>query len=91
MKSISWVKAHLKKENAGKTGVCFADWFGNDEADMQAKEGAAKHGYTEKHKSDIKNRVYLARNVQEHMLHTYIKYIQHTWVREDALKHKKIK
>eukprot|EP00972_Heterocapsa_arctica_P111464 16409772-Heterocapsa_arctica.AAC.1 len=30
-------------------------------------------------------------NVQEHMMRTYIKYIQHTLVREDALKNKKIK
>eukprot|EP00972_Heterocapsa_arctica_P074521 10999198-Heterocapsa_arctica.AAC.1 len=37
-KSIRWVKAHLKKENATKARVCFEDWFGNNEADIQAKE-----------------------------------------------------
>eukprot|EP00972_Heterocapsa_arctica_P068233 10078668-Heterocapsa_arctica.AAC.1 len=78
MKSIIWVKAHLEKEHAAKAGVCFADRFGNNKADIQAKEGAAKHGYTEKQKSDIQNRVHLAKNVQEHMLNNYIKYIQHT-------------
>eukprot|EP00972_Heterocapsa_arctica_P107403 15819677-Heterocapsa_arctica.AAC.1 len=72
MKSIRWVKAHLKKENATKAGVCFSDWFGNNEADVQAKEGAAKHGYSEKQKSDIQNKVYLAKNIQEHMLKNYI-------------------
>eukprot|EP00972_Heterocapsa_arctica_P071523 10566682-Heterocapsa_arctica.AAC.1 len=66
MKSVRWVKAHLKKENATKAGICFADWFGNHEADIQAKERAAKHGYTEKQKSYIQNKVYLAKNVQEH-------------------------
>eukprot|EP00972_Heterocapsa_arctica_P021480 3161465-Heterocapsa_arctica.AAC.1 len=91
MKSIRWVKAHLKKENATKAGVCLADWFGNNEADVQAKSGAAKHGYTESQKTEIKHRVYLARNVQEHMLNDYIKYIQHTLVREDALNIKQIK
>eukprot|EP00972_Heterocapsa_arctica_P014567 2146065-Heterocapsa_arctica.AAC.1 len=55
-KSIRWVKAHLKKDNATKAGVCFADWSGNNEADIQAKEGAAKHGYIEKQKSDIQNK-----------------------------------
>eukprot|EP00972_Heterocapsa_arctica_P069650 10291846-Heterocapsa_arctica.AAC.1 len=62
MKSIRWVKAHLKKYNATKAGVCFADWFGNNDADIQAKSGAAKHGYTESQKSEIKNIVYLAKN-----------------------------
>eukprot|EP00972_Heterocapsa_arctica_P079307 11690343-Heterocapsa_arctica.AAC.1 len=78
MKNIGWVKAHLKKENATKAGLCFEDWYGNNEADIQAKSGAAKHGYTESQKSEVKNRVYLAKNVQEHMLRNYIRYIQHT-------------
>ncbi len=54
MKSIRWVKAHLNKENATKAGVCYDDWYGNNEADMQAKNGAAKHGYTESQKNTIK-------------------------------------
>jgi ribonuclease HI len=54
MKSIRWVKAHLKKENATKAGVCYEDWYGNNEADIQAKAGAAKHGYTENQKNAIK-------------------------------------
>eukprot|EP00972_Heterocapsa_arctica_P098705 14565347-Heterocapsa_arctica.AAC.1 len=72
MKSIRWVKAHLNKLKAAKAGVCHADWFGNNEADIQAKEGAAKHGYTERQKSEIPNRVILAKNVQAHMLNIYI-------------------
>eukprot|EP00972_Heterocapsa_arctica_P013916 2050874-Heterocapsa_arctica.AAC.1 len=91
MKSIRWVKAHLKKENATKAGVCYGDWYGNNEADIQAKRGAAKHGYTESQKNRINNKVALAKHVQEHMLRNYIKHIQHTLVREDALKNKKIK
>eukprot|EP00972_Heterocapsa_arctica_P015314 2256240-Heterocapsa_arctica.AAC.1 len=47
MKNIRWVKAHLKKENAAKAGVNFEDWSGSNEADIQAKEGAATNGYTE--------------------------------------------
>eukprot|EP00972_Heterocapsa_arctica_P002663 393076-Heterocapsa_arctica.AAC.1 len=54
MKSIRWVKAHLKKYNATKAGVCFEDWYGNNEADVQAKSGAAKHGYTESQNNAIK-------------------------------------
>eukprot|EP00972_Heterocapsa_arctica_P076141 11231682-Heterocapsa_arctica.AAC.1 len=91
MKSIKWVKTHLKKENATKAGVCFEDLYGNNEADIQAKNGAAKHGYTESQKTTIEERVYLAKNVQEHMLINYVIYIQHTLVREDALKINKIK
>eukprot|EP00972_Heterocapsa_arctica_P080979 11934039-Heterocapsa_arctica.AAC.1 len=62
MKNIRWVKAHLKKENAAEAGVCFTDWFGNNEADIQAKAGAANHGQTESQKNDIHNRVFLANN-----------------------------
>ena len=54
MKSIRWVKAHLKKENASKAGVCYDDWYGNNEADIQAKSGAEKHGYTTNEKNHIK-------------------------------------
>eukprot|EP00972_Heterocapsa_arctica_P034437 5071007-Heterocapsa_arctica.AAC.1 len=61
MNSVRWVKAHLKKENATKAGVCFEDWFGNSEADIQAKSGAAKPGYTESQKAVIKDRVFLAK------------------------------
>eukprot|EP00972_Heterocapsa_arctica_P002662 393075-Heterocapsa_arctica.AAC.1 len=61
MKSIRWVKAHLNKSNATKAGVCFDDWYGNNEADVQAKSGAATHGYTESHNNAIKERVYLAK------------------------------
>eukprot|EP00972_Heterocapsa_arctica_P044042 6502453-Heterocapsa_arctica.AAC.1 len=67
MKSIRWVKAHLNKENANKSGVCYEDWNGNNEADIQAKSGAAKHGYTESEKNQIKRKVELAKHVQEHM------------------------
>eukprot|EP00972_Heterocapsa_arctica_P115684 16449172-Heterocapsa_arctica.AAC.2 len=60
----------------------------NNEADIQAKSGAAKHGYTESQKNAIKEKVVLAKHVQEHMLRNNIIYIQHTLVREDALKRK---
>ncbi len=72
MKSIRWVKAHLEEENANSAGVCHADWFGNNEADLQAKKGAAKHGYTDSQKNAIMEKLNLARNVQEHMIKTYI-------------------
>eukprot|EP00972_Heterocapsa_arctica_P017374 2565586-Heterocapsa_arctica.AAC.1 len=62
MKRIRWVKTHLKKENATKAGVCHEDWFGNNEADIQAKSGAAKHGYTESQKNTIKEKVALAKH-----------------------------
>eukprot|EP00972_Heterocapsa_arctica_P027988 4117365-Heterocapsa_arctica.AAC.1 len=91
MKSIRWVKAHLKKENATKAGECYEDWHGNNEADIQAKNGAAKHGYTESQTNIIKEKVALAKNVQGHMLITYIRYIQHILVREDAIKNNNIK
>eukprot|EP00972_Heterocapsa_arctica_P082627 12174841-Heterocapsa_arctica.AAC.1 len=91
MKSIRWVKAHLNKENATKAEICFEDWFGNNEADIQARSGAAKHGYTESQKTAIKERVHLAKHVQEHMLRNYIRYIQHTLVREDAFNNNNIK
>eukprot|EP00972_Heterocapsa_arctica_P069359 10248536-Heterocapsa_arctica.AAC.1 len=78
MKSIIWVKTHLNKENATKAGVCYEDLYGNNEADIQAKSGAAKHGYTENHKSMIKSKVALAKHVQEHMLRNYIIYIFNT-------------
>eukprot|EP00972_Heterocapsa_arctica_P021527 3167752-Heterocapsa_arctica.AAC.1 len=89
MKNIRWAKAHLKKENATKAGICYEDWYRNNEADIQAKSGAAKHGYTESQKNIRIEKVALAKNVQGHMLRTYIIYIQHTLVREDALKNNK--
>jgi ribonuclease HI len=68
MNSIRWVKAHLKVENASKAGVCYEDWVGNDQADRQAKEGAAKHNYTEDQKRAVREKVALAKYVQEHMI-----------------------
>eukprot|EP00972_Heterocapsa_arctica_P038166 5619029-Heterocapsa_arctica.AAC.1 len=62
MKSMRWVKAHLKKETATRAGVCYADWNGNNEADIQAKSGTAKHGYIENEKNKIKGKVALAKN-----------------------------
>eukprot|EP00972_Heterocapsa_arctica_P067370 9942271-Heterocapsa_arctica.AAC.1 len=78
MNSIRWVKAHLNKQNATKAGVCYKDWYGHNEGDIQAKSGAAKHGYTESQKNAIQEKVALAKNVQEHMLRNCIIYIQHT-------------
>eukprot|EP00972_Heterocapsa_arctica_P033710 4961177-Heterocapsa_arctica.AAC.1 len=40
---------------------------------FRLKSGAAKHGYTESQKTEIINRVYLAKNVQEHMMRNYIR------------------
>eukprot|EP00972_Heterocapsa_arctica_P047623 7023970-Heterocapsa_arctica.AAC.1 len=44
--SIRWVKAHLTQDKAVAQGVTYEDWYGNDQADQQAKAGAEKHGYT---------------------------------------------
>eukprot|EP00972_Heterocapsa_arctica_P089634 13218854-Heterocapsa_arctica.AAC.1 len=55
--SIRWVKAHLKVEKAAAAGVPHEDWFGNDQADKQAKEGAEKHGYTEAQKQTSQDKV----------------------------------
>eukprot|EP00972_Heterocapsa_arctica_P056392 8319987-Heterocapsa_arctica.AAC.1 len=77
MKGIRWVKAHLKKEKTTKAGVCYEDWYGNNEAEIQGKSGAAKHGYTESQKNAIKEKVALAKHVQEHMLRNYTRYLQH--------------
>eukprot|EP00972_Heterocapsa_arctica_P029434 4334763-Heterocapsa_arctica.AAC.1 len=68
MTKIIWVKAHLKQEKATAAGVSFDDWFGNTEADIQAKKGAEQHGYTASQKYDIINKVDLAKRVQQHML-----------------------
>eukprot|EP00972_Heterocapsa_arctica_P110627 16288604-Heterocapsa_arctica.AAC.1 len=72
------IRDSLNKSNATKAGVCYEDWYGNNEADVQAKRGAAKHGYTESQKNAIKEKVALAKHVHEHMLRNYIRYIQHT-------------
>eukprot|EP00972_Heterocapsa_arctica_P048041 7084834-Heterocapsa_arctica.AAC.1 len=40
---IRWVKEHLNKQNATAAGVNYEEWFGNEEADLQAKAGAEKH------------------------------------------------
>eukprot|EP00972_Heterocapsa_arctica_P100258 14784482-Heterocapsa_arctica.AAC.1 len=91
MTSIRWVKAHLKKEKATSAGVSFDDWFGNNEADIQAKKGAEQHGYTAAQKYGIINKVTLAKNIQNHVLNNYLIYITHPFVRKDALDNKKIK
>eukprot|EP00972_Heterocapsa_arctica_P010784 1581608-Heterocapsa_arctica.AAC.1 len=48
---IRWVKAHLKQEKATAAGVCYGDWFGNNEADIQANKGSEQHGYTTSQKT----------------------------------------
>eukprot|EP00972_Heterocapsa_arctica_P061340 9044553-Heterocapsa_arctica.AAC.1 len=62
MTSIRWGKAHLNKEKATAAGVSVDDWFGNNEADIQANKGAEKHGYTAAQKYDIINKMTLAKN-----------------------------
>eukprot|EP00972_Heterocapsa_arctica_P034806 5124294-Heterocapsa_arctica.AAC.1 len=37
-------------------GVSYEDWYGNDQADVQAKAGAEKHGYTRAHKVAIEQK-----------------------------------
>eukprot|EP00972_Heterocapsa_arctica_P100134 14765838-Heterocapsa_arctica.AAC.1 len=91
MTNIKWVKAHLKKETATAAGVSYEYWFGNNEADIQAKKGADKHGYTAAQKYDNINKVTLAKNAQTHRLKNYIIYINHPLVRTYALYNKKIK
>eukprot|EP00972_Heterocapsa_arctica_P049120 7231304-Heterocapsa_arctica.AAC.1 len=59
MKSIRCVNAHLNQSNATKAGVCYEDWYGNNEVDIQAKRGAAKHGYTESQNNAINNKFFL--------------------------------
>eukprot|EP00972_Heterocapsa_arctica_P017109 2530117-Heterocapsa_arctica.AAC.1 len=52
--SIRWVKAHLNKRKATAAGVSYEDWYGNNQADEQARAGAEKHGYTRGHTFAIK-------------------------------------
>eukprot|EP00972_Heterocapsa_arctica_P014684 2162452-Heterocapsa_arctica.AAC.1 len=85
------VKAHLKKEKAQAAGVSYEDWFGNDHADKQAKEGAAKHGYTDAQKYAIERKVSLVQSIQTHMISTYTKYIKNHLARKDAEENKKVK
>eukprot|EP00972_Heterocapsa_arctica_P006970 1020053-Heterocapsa_arctica.AAC.1 len=74
----------LKRESVSRTGL-------ETTRLTFRRSGAAKHGYTESQKTEINNKVYLAKSVQENMLRNYVRYIQHTLFREDELKHKKIK
>eukprot|EP00972_Heterocapsa_arctica_P054643 8049484-Heterocapsa_arctica.AAC.1 len=71
MTNIRWVKAPLKQEKATAAGVSFDDWFGNNEADIQAKKGAQQHCYIASQQSDIINEVDLAKRLQHHMLKKY--------------------
>ena len=71
--------------------MIYEDWFGNDQADDQAKKGAAKHNYTEEQKRAVRDKVTLAKRAQEHMMKTYVKYINRPEVKEYSLKNKKIK
>eukprot|EP00972_Heterocapsa_arctica_P099841 14728423-Heterocapsa_arctica.AAC.1 len=50
-----------------------------------------KHGYTRAQKLAIEQQISLVARIQHHMLRTYIKYIKHPLVKEDAEKHRKIK
>eukprot|EP00972_Heterocapsa_arctica_P065357 9648857-Heterocapsa_arctica.AAC.1 len=69
--------------------ISYEDWYENNQADEQAKAGAEKHGYTRGHTFAIEQKVSLVARIQHHMLSTYIKHI--TLVKEDAMKHNKIK
>eukprot|EP00972_Heterocapsa_arctica_P054002 7955704-Heterocapsa_arctica.AAC.1 len=85
--SIRWVKAHLNKEKATAAGVSYEDWYGNDQADEQAKAGAAKHGHTKGQQFAIEQKVSLVARMKHHMITTYVKYINNPLVKEDAEKH----
>eukprot|EP00972_Heterocapsa_arctica_P052350 7700367-Heterocapsa_arctica.AAC.1 len=91
MTNIRWVKAHLKQEKATAADISCDDWFGNNEADIQAKKGADQRGYTASQKYEIINKVDIAKRVQQHMLKKYIIYITHPLVIKYALENKYIK
>eukprot|EP00972_Heterocapsa_arctica_P112660 16433016-Heterocapsa_arctica.AAC.1 len=91
MTNIIWVKTHLKQEKTTAAGISVDDWFGNNEADIQAKKGAEQHGYTASQQYDILNRVDLAKRLQQHMLKKSIIYITHPLVITYALDNKQIK
>jgi ribonuclease HI len=69
--SIRWVKAHLKQEKATAAGVSYEDWYGNDQADEQAKAGAEKHGYTRAQKFVIAKSKSRGQNSASHAQNLY--------------------
>eukprot|EP00972_Heterocapsa_arctica_P079755 11752002-Heterocapsa_arctica.AAC.1 len=72
MTNIRWVKARLKREKATASGVCYDDWYGDNEADIRAKKGAELHGYTASQKQAVLENVDLTRRVQQHMINLYL-------------------
>eukprot|EP00972_Heterocapsa_arctica_P099270 14648471-Heterocapsa_arctica.AAC.1 len=82
----------LKRKKATAAGVTYEDWYGNDQADEQAKAGAEKHGYTNGQNFSIEQKVRLVGRAQHHMMKTYIKYIKkNPLVKEDAENTKRYK
>eukprot|EP00972_Heterocapsa_arctica_P034499 5079975-Heterocapsa_arctica.AAC.1 len=70
----------------------FEDWFGNNEADIQAKQGAEKHGYSQYFTEKVVvDNVDLTKSVQQHMISTYQRYITDPLVRKDVITNIKIK
>eukprot|EP00972_Heterocapsa_arctica_P038576 5685788-Heterocapsa_arctica.AAC.1 len=49
----------ILKRKATAAVVSYEDWYGNDQADEQAKVGAEKHGYTNGQKFAIEQKVRL--------------------------------
>ena len=72
-----------RRKTREKAGVTYEDWFGNDQADEQAKKGAAKHNYTEEQMRAARDNVNLAKRVQDNMMNTCLNYINRRQSRED--------
>eukprot|EP00972_Heterocapsa_arctica_P036694 5402368-Heterocapsa_arctica.AAC.1 len=69
----------------------FEDWFGNNEADIQAKQGAETHGYSQYTEKVVVDNVDLTKIVQQHMISTYQRYITDPLVRKGVITNIKIK
>eukprot|EP00972_Heterocapsa_arctica_P111458 16409132-Heterocapsa_arctica.AAC.1 len=76
LRHATWVKAH---ESFGSR-IWFEDWFGNNEADIQAKKGAEQHGYSTSLKNIVLGSVDLTRRVQHHRIIAYQRSISQKYV-----------
>ena len=86
LQHIRWIRAHLSKEQALHQGYTEMDWEGNSRADAAAKEGAAGHGYTPDTIRSVRDRASLVCKVQNHLVNTYISYLNQ-YKFEDEIKH----
>eukprot|EP00972_Heterocapsa_arctica_P035598 5238703-Heterocapsa_arctica.AAC.1 len=69
----------------------YEDWYGNNQADLQAKAGSDKHGYNPSQHKQVLDNVQIAEQVQEHIINTYNTYITNPLVRKDIEMNAKIK